>query len=197
MTIINDQYYIEQTLRGDRNAFSVLVDRHKNLVFSLALKMVKQQERAEEVAQDAFIKAFKNLKSYKGDAKFSTWLYKITYRCCLDVLNASKERYRSEPIEESGAHSLQGTEQILTTIERKERAALLNRCLLSLPEEERAVIWMFYYEELSLKEIVATTELSEANVKVKLHRARKRLLAIVQSQVEPEVINHYGQKRKR
>ena len=70
----------------------------------------------------------------------------------------------------------------------------MNDCLLKLPEDERSIIWMFYYDELSLKEIIEVTSLSEANVKVKLHRARKRLLAIVEENVEPEIISHYGRK---
>ena len=66
--------------------------------------------------------------------------------------------------------------------------------MLQLPEDERSILWMFYFEELSLKEIVEVTDFSEANVKVKLHRARKSLLSIVEKKVEPELINHYGRK---
>ena len=65
---------------------------------------------------------------------------------------------------------------------------------MSLPEDERSILWMFYFEELSLKEIIELTEFSESNVKVKLHRARKRLLTIVEKKVEPELIKHYGRK---
>ena len=66
--------------------------------------------------------------------------------------------------------------------------------MLSLPEDERAILWMFYFEELSLKEIIEVTDFSEANVKVKLNRARKSLLNIVERKVEPELIHHYGRK---
>ena len=71
---------------------------------------------------------------------------------------------------------------------------MMDACLLELPEDERSIIWLFYYEELSLKEITEVTSLSEANIKVKLHRARKKLLTIVKENVEPEIINHYGRK---
>ena len=66
--------------------------------------------------------------------------------------------------------------------------------MLSLPKDERTVLWMFYFQELSLKEIIEITDFSEANVKVKLHRARKRLLGIVKQNVEPELIEHYGRR---
>ena len=78
MTINNDQLYIEKVLKGDTNSFAFLVDKYKDMVFSLALKVVKNKEEAEEVSQDTFIKAFRSLKNFKGDAKFSTWLYKLS-----------------------------------------------------------------------------------------------------------------------
>lgn len=164
------------------------------MVFSLALKMVKSREEAEEISQDTFIKAYKNLSKFKGESKFSTWLYKITYRTCLDVLKKTKERYVLDVIDEVTINRIKSTDTILEGIEQKERAEVINNCLLSMPEEERSILWMFYFEELSLKEIVNVTDFSEANVKVKLHRARKMLLSIVEKNVEPELIKHYGRK---
>ena len=82
----NDQVYIEAILNGDANAFAVLVDRYKDLVFTLALRMMKHREEAEEAAQDTFIKAFKSLNKFKGDSKFSTWIYRVAYNTCLDRL---------------------------------------------------------------------------------------------------------------
>jgi RNA polymerase sigma factor (sigma-70 family) len=76
MTNFNDQYYINKIIEGDSNVFAVLVDQYKDLVFSLALKMLKNREEAEEVAQDTFVKVFKSLNKFKGDSKFSTWIYK-------------------------------------------------------------------------------------------------------------------------
>ena len=194
MTIKDDQTYINDILKGDTNAFSILVERYKNMVFTLALKMVKSREEAEEISQDSFIKAYKNLSKFKGDSKFSTWLYKITYRTSLDSLKKNKEKYNIDTIDEVTINKIKSTEGILEGIERKERAEVINKCMLSLPEDERAVLWMFYFEELSLKEIIDVTDFSEANVKVKLHRARKRLLSIVEKRVEPELINHYGRR---
>ncbi len=194
MTTTNDQTYINRTLKGDTNAFSFLVEQYKGMVYSLALKMMKNREEAEEVSQDTFIKAYKKLDKFKGESKFSTWLYKITYRNCLDAIKKNKEKYRNDTIDEITINKISEAENILENLERKERAAVMNTCLLKLPEEERSILWMFYFEELSLKEIITVTDLSEANVKVKLHRARKRLLTIVKRDVEPELINHYGRK---
>ena len=100
MTEINDQLYIEKILKGDVNAFSFLVDNYKNMVFSLAFKMTKSREEAEEVSQDTFIKAYKNLSKFKGDSKFSTWLYRIAYHTSLDAIKRNKKTTNTFDINE-------------------------------------------------------------------------------------------------
>ncbi|MDY0779773.1 sigma-70 family RNA polymerase sigma factor [Tenacibaculum sp. IB213877] len=194
MTIKNDQTYIDKVLKGDTNAYAFLVEKYKVMVYSLAVKMLNNKEEAEEVSQDTFVKAYKNLAKFEGKSKFSTWLYKITYRNCLDAIKKNSVRYTITDINEITFNQIQATETILDGIERDERSKIINDCLQKLPEEERTILWLFYYQELSLKEIIEVTELSEANVKVKLHRARKHLLTIVKKNVEPEIINHYGRK---
>ncbi|MFY0629165.1 MAG: sigma-70 family RNA polymerase sigma factor [Flavobacteriaceae bacterium] len=192
MTINDDQQFIDKVLNGDTNAFSFLVEKYKDMVFSLAMKVTKNREEAEEISQDSFIKAFKSLQSFKGDSKFSTWLYKITYNNCMDRVKKIARKYNTDAIDEVVENKIKATEDTMQMIERKERAILMNECMEELPEDERSILWLFYYKELSLKEIIEVTSLSQTNLKVKLHRARKKLLAIVQERVEPEIINHYG-----
>lgn len=194
MTINNDQLYIDKVLQGDTNAFSFLIEKYKDMVFTLAIRVTKSREEAEEVSQDSFIKAFKSLDRFKGDAKFSTWLYKIAYNNCMDRVKKNARKYNTGTIDEVVENRIKATDDTMQTIERKERAELMQLCLQELPEDERSILWMFYYEELSLKEIIEVTSLSQANLKVKLHRARKKLLAVVQEKVEPEIISHYGRK---
>lgn len=194
MTINNDQHYINKVKEGDTNAFAILIDNYKDMVFSLALKVMKNREEAEEVSQDTFIKAFRSLHNFKGDSKFSTWLYKITYNNCMDRVKKISRTYNTNSIDEVVENKIESTESVLDSIERKERAELMKECLDELPEDERTILWMFYYQELSLKEIIDVTSYSEANLKVKLHRSRKKLLSIVQLKLEPEMIDHYGRK---
>jgi RNA polymerase sigma-70 factor (ECF subfamily) len=194
MTNKTDENYIELTLKGDTNAFAFLVEKYKSMVFTLAVKMVKSREEAEEVSQDAFIKAYKYLPKFKGDAKFSTWLYKIAYNTSLDRIKKNSNQHRNVAIDEITVNYISSVETVLDGIEREERAQVINDCLEQLPEDEKAILLFFYFKELSLKEIVEITSMSEANVKVKLHRARKKLLSIVKNTVEPELINHYGRK---
>jgi RNA polymerase sigma factor (sigma-70 family) len=116
------------------------------------------------------------------------------YHACLDAIKKNKNHNNSSEINEITYNQIASVDTILQGIERKERAKVINDCLLKLPEEERSLIWMFYFDELSLKEIIEVTQISEANLKVKLHRARKKLLVIVKENVAPEIISHYGRK---
>tara|TARA_R110001599_G_scaffold58396_4_gene160999 strand:+ start:25477 stop:26061 length:585 start_codon:yes stop_codon:yes gene_type:complete len=194
MTKLTDENYIEKILKGDSNTFAFLIDKYKDMVFTLAIKMVKNREVAEEVSQDAFLKAYKYLPKFKGDSKFSTWLYKIAYNTSLDAIKKNSNQYNNVAIDEITVNYISSIETILDGIEREERATIINDCLEQLAEDEKAILVFFYFKELSLKEIVEITSMSEANVKVKLHRARKKLLSIVKNTVEPELISHYGRK---
>ena len=164
------------------------------MVFTLAVKMTRSREDAEEISQDSFIKVYKYLSKFKGDSKFSTWLYKISYNTCLDYIKKNAYQRNNVVIDDVTENQLASVETILDGIEKEERATVINTCLEQLAKDEKAVLVFFYFKELSLKEIVTITSISETNVKVKLHRARKKLLSIVKNTVEPEIINHYGRR---
>ena len=134
MTINNDQHYINKVLGGDTNSFAFLVEKYKDMVFTLALKINKSREEAEEVSQDTFIKAFKSLKNFKGDSKFSTWVYKIAYNNCMDRIKKNSRRYHTDAIDEVVENRIRATEDTMQSIERKERAELMNisNCTLFL-----------------------------------------------------------------
>lgn len=194
MTINNDQQYIDKVLKGDTNAYAFLVDSYKDMIYSMVLKMTNNREEAEEISQDTFIKGFQNLDKFKGESKFSTWLYKIAYRTCLDAIKKNKKHNNTYEINDVTMNHIESVENILQGIERQDRARMMKECLDMMPSDERSLLWMFYFDELTLKEIIEVTNLSEANLKVKLHRARKRLLTVVKENVEPELISHYGRK---
>ena len=122
MTNNNDQLYITKVINGDANAFAYLVDTYKNMVFSLAFKMTKNREEAEEISQDSFIKAYKNLKNFKGDSKFSTWLYRIAYHASLDAIKKNKNNNNTLEINEITFNQIKSVDNILEGIERKERS---------------------------------------------------------------------------
>ncbi len=188
----SDQYYINQVLEGEVNAFSVLVERYQSLVYTVVYRMIKNKELAEEVAQDSFIKAYKSLKNYRGDAKFSTWLYTIAYRKSLDAIKANKRMMTSELIEEINEGEVQQVNDALSCLQAKERKKIIADSILKLPEDEAAIITLYYFEEKSVKEIVDIIGLTADNIKIKLYRSRKKLYSILKHHISPEISARNG-----
>jgi RNA polymerase sigma factor (sigma-70 family) len=187
----NDQVYIDSILNGDANAFTVLVDRYKDLVFTLALRMMKHREEAEEVAQDTFIKVYKSLNKFKGDSKFSTWIYRVAYNTCLDRLKKNKRQQYTVEINEYTEHQIKTLDNALDKIEAKEREQAMQDCLALLPSEDSFLLTLYYFEELSLEEIGKIVDLKPNNVKVKLFRSRKKLATILRKKLDNEIIESY------
>lgn len=182
MTDTTDQQLIKSTLNGDAKAFAQLVDRHQSYVFTLVVRMIKVKEESEEVAQDVFIKAYRSLKDFKGDSKFSTWLYRIAYRAALDHIRKNKKRQKTyELLEEITESNVNLVDTPFESIQKVERQEHVKKCIAQLSESDAAVVTLFYFEELSIKEIGMITQLTEDNIKVKLHRSRKKLFELLQS----------------
>jgi RNA polymerase sigma-70 factor (ECF subfamily) len=193
---LNDQHYINLIIGGDAHAFGVLVDRHKNFVFTLSLKMLQNREEAEEVSQDAFIKVYKSLHKFNSESKFSTWLYKIVYNTCLDRLRIKKRTTSSVSIDDFAQQEVTTLMNILDTIEEHERKQLVQNCLNLLPPEDNFLLTLYYFEENSLREISKIMGVNENNLKIKLFRSRKKLTAILKTQLEPEILNDYEKQRR-
>ena len=187
----NDQHYINLIIDGDSNAFAVLVDRYKDLVFTLALRMLKNREEAEEVSQDAFIKAYKSLNKFKGDSKFSTWIYKITYNTSLDRIKKNRKHLNDIAIDEFTEHQVKTIDNALDNLEKKERSTAIQDCISLLPSDDGFLLTLYYFEEQTLEEMSKAIGLTPNNVKVKLFRARKKLATILKNKLEPEIIDYY------
>ncbi|SMC78309.1 RNA polymerase sigma factor [Cellulophaga tyrosinoxydans] len=189
-----DLFYIKATINGDTHAFSVLIDRYKHMVFTLAIKMLKNRENAEEVAQDTFVKAYSSLSTFKGDAKFSTWLYKIAYYGCLDYLKKDNRRMETSSIDSD--HDINASDYItvLEQFERQDRENIIKQSIDELSPEEAFLVTLHYFEELSLQEISEVINVSPNVIKVRLFRTRKRLAEIIETKLSPETIKSYGRK---
>jgi len=192
----DDQHYIRLVKEGDTNAFAVLVDRYKDMVFTLSLKMLKDREEAEEVAQDTFLKIYKSLSKFNSESKFSTWMYKVAFNTCLDRLKKNK---RSQPVTamdeftEQEAISLMN---VLDSIEERERKQVIQDCLHCLPGEDSFLLTLFYFEEQSLEEIANIIGINPNNVKIRLYRSRKKLTALLKDRLEPEIVQQYERERR-
>ena len=176
MTDQNDHQYIHAVLAGNSSAFAVLVERYQHIVYTLASRMMQHREDAEEVAQDVFIKAYKKLDSFQGKSKFSTWLYRIAYNTCLDALSRKRKQPTAQAYEYDDVIAGSYVDSLLTAIEQKEIHGLLESCIGKLKEDEALLISLFYLKEQSVEELVEITGLTASNVKVKLHRSRKKII---------------------
>ena len=181
--MIDERQIIQQVQKGDYQAFSQLVDRHKNMVYSLVLRMVPSQEDAEEIAQDSFLKAFKAIKQFKSKSKFSTWLYKIAYFTAINHLR--KHKALTSPID---FEKIENTDDsALDQLNNEDQKAYLDKAMAYLKPIERQLIALFYLEDFSNKEIGEITGLSQSNIKVSLMRSRKKLAGILNALLNDEI----------
>jgi len=185
----DDLFYIEETKKGDLNAFGILIQKHEKYAFTLALRILKHREEAEEVAQDAFMKAYYGIHSFEGNSKFTTWLYKIIFNEAVGRQRRKKNKWdliENEVAETIISQDLLGGIENLLAQERKE---LIQKGMERLKSNESAVLTLFYLEEQSIKEIQEITTYSESQVKILLHRGRKNLFDILQKITNNELIN--------
>lgn len=191
-TEIADIDVISQVLKGDHNAYATLVNRYNNFVFTIVLRYVKGREDAEEVAQDVFIKAYKSLSSFKGDSKFSTWLYTVTTTTCITFLRKKKLEVQSLDNEKvfEAAGEIAG-DMSANQIEQKSKVNMVNEAIKMLSPDDAQVIMLFYKGEQTLEEIAKILNKEPNTVKVQLHRARTRLKEKMQKHFSAEVKDIY------
>ncbi|MEJ2883977.1 RNA polymerase sigma factor [Pedobacter sp. GR22-6] len=179
---------IAEVLRGNTMAYADLVKLHQRFVFTLALRFAKNREDAEEIAQDCFVKAYRALGTYKHSAKFSTWLYSITYTTAMSFLRKKKLDTISIDDETSALQlGQEHSDNNANLVEQKSAHAYLNYAIDLLSPEDAVLITLFYKGEQSQEEIGKVLGISENNVKVKLHRARLKLKEKLQLLLKDEV----------
>jgi RNA polymerase sigma-70 factor (ECF subfamily) len=172
----SDTEIISLVLKGEHNAYSLLVERYKSYVFTLTLRFTKNREDAEEVSQDIFIKAYRALADFKGTAKFSTWLYTIVNTTCITFLRKKKLEVRSLDDEKTfEVADSQDSGMRANQVEQKSRQNMVNQAIAMLNPDDAQIITLFYKNEQSLEEIGQILGLEVNTAKVRLHRARTRL----------------------
>jgi RNA polymerase sigma factor (sigma-70 family) len=173
---LSDFELIQETLAGNQSAYADLVKRHQRFVFTLAMRFAKRREDAEEIAQDCFIKAYKSLGSYRGQSKFSTWLYSIVYTTAMTALR--KKRVDTDSIDDENTYiqvENQSSVYDVNNAENRSRSFYLNQAIEQLLHDDAVIITLFYKGEQSLEEIGRALDMEPNTVKVKLFRARQRL----------------------
>lgn len=181
-----DSAYIKKVLDGSTEDFRYFIQKYKDLAFSVAVSVVKNEFDAEEVVQESFIKAFKNLKSFQGKSEFKTWFYRIVINEAFKRIQKTKEEIvlpsgQNLPESEDSTDTYRG-------LNAEEQQVLVAESLKRIPPKESLLLQLFYLEGNSIDEITNITGWSEANVKVILHRARKHLLLAANTLIEKEYL---------
>jgi RNA polymerase sigma factor (sigma-70 family) len=191
-TGLGDNEVISRVLQGEQNAYAELVSRYQGYVFTLVMRMIKSREDAEEVAQDVFVKAYRSLADFRGEAKFSTWLYTITNTTCITFLRKKKLDVHSldnEKLFEVADSKDSGFRANM--VEQKSRVNMVNEAIAMLNRDDAEIITLFYKAEQNLEEIARILAIEANTAKVRLHRARARLKEKMEKHFSEEVKNIY------
>lgn len=168
---------VKLSKRGDRQAFGELVRRHQSIVFNVSYRFMRDSASAEDMAQEAFVKAFRLLKGFRGDCSFSTWMYRVTCSVCLTELSRRKKR---------GEVALQPKhvgERAVQPDENFDMPELVRRCVNMLPDRYATIMTLYYLQGVSYDEIAQVMDIPMGTLKTWMHRARKQLKKIVQKEI--------------
>jgi len=172
---------IARILDGDSRAYGELVHQYQHMVYTACHRVLRNAEDAEEATQDSFVKAYQHLRGFTGSSKFSTWLFSIAYRTAIS--HSRRRRTDGGSVDDLQQHPATDEGMVKNHSDMKRT---LDAALAQLPADDASILSFYYLEEMSVEEIVTVTGLGASNVKVKLHRGRKKLAEILERQLGPE-----------
>jgi RNA polymerase sigma-70 factor (ECF subfamily) len=175
-----DDELIRRVREGETRFFAELVQRYQDPVYGMTLRFVRSVRDAEDLAQEAFLRAYRGLDGFKGNARFSTWLYRIAWNLCADWLRRSRKPGRAALAIDDAAGIADGRldveEGVLAAEERRE----VRRALDHLDEKYRTVLILLYYQKMTYDQVAAVLDVPVKTVETRLYRARKLLKEILQ-----------------
>ena len=177
-----DSVMVQAVLDGDVNAYQALVERYERRIYHVAYGMVRNQEDAREIAQEAFVKAFKKLDSFRLESKFYTWICRITMNLCIDHHRRMKHRRHSEYDDQRSSTSSGGVIELASrrddpsaNVARKHLRARIMAAFDKLPDDQRQVMVLRELEDMAYKEISEVLDIPEGTVMSRLYYARRKL----------------------
>jgi RNA polymerase sigma-70 factor (ECF subfamily) len=171
--------WIRSSQNGDTIAYGKLVNKYQNMVYTLSLRMLKNNQDAQDLCQEVFIKVYRSLNQFSGSSAFGAWLYRITYNESLNNIKKLKRSRETFDVTENEKENWTETKNVLDSIQENDRKSIILKALDQLSTSDRFLILAYYFDELPIKEICSITNLTESNVKIKLHRSRKVLHKIL------------------
>lgn len=168
---MDEKYVIKQVLAGNKQAYADIINTYKNPLYATILRMTKQPQLAQDLVQEAFIKIYEQLNSYKAGS-FKSWLYRVAINHCIDELRKKEYKIHQEPLLDEQLVEVNHPEIIYL---KKERERQLEQLLSGLPEQERMILLLRYNNNLSYEEIAELLKISVTDVRNKLHRSKKKM----------------------
>jgi RNA polymerase sigma-70 factor (ECF subfamily) len=175
---------IERFLNGEQRSFNLLVERYRERIYLLIWRMVRNREDALDLSQEVFVKAYKNLKSFRHESNFYTWLYRIAVNLSLNF--ARREKFKSFLSLSHLSDRITSNSSPSDDIERHQLSGVIDRAVMKLPEKQRAVFILRHYEEMSVREVAELLGKSEGTIKANYYQAIKKLQESLKSYVEGE-----------
>lgn len=174
----SDLALVNRTKAGDIEAFSELARRHERVVYNLSYRFMRDSALAEDMAQEAFLKAYRLLGGFRGDCSFSTWLYRVTSSVCLTELSRRKRRGEVALTTDHTSDAVTEPEETTDTPE------MIRRCVTKLPDRYATIVTMYYLDEISYEEIAESLNIPMGTLKTWMHRARHQLRKIVEKEIK-------------
>ncbi|TKG96135.1 RNA polymerase sigma factor [Puteibacter caeruleilacunae] len=195
---MNETDLIKQILNGNTNAFGYLVNQHRQLVYHMVIRIVQQKEDAEDICQEVFIKVFKNINKFRGDAKLSTWIASIAYNVCINYLKKNNRYQKEELVGDylGFEKSFADTNNPEDVINKKELKQAVLNLVERLPVKYRTVVTLYHLEDFSYKEIEEITKYPEGTVKNYIHRARGLLKREIEGLMNNDYLKCYEELRR-
>ena len=176
---MNENQRVQQVLSGNSSAFAYFVEAYQDMAITIAHRICGNVQDAEDVVQESFVKAFRNLRSFRSDSKFSTWLYRIVYNTAITHTKTQMWIGSRETVVEEASQLADNTLEI--NMNETERKEIVSEVMQRMPKGDALLLTLYYLEDNPVKEIAKITGLNEPNVKVKLFRARKLFKEMVVS----------------
>ncbi|MBP1990923.1 RNA polymerase sigma factor [Paenibacillus eucommiae] len=175
MEQLTDEQLIEQIRQGRTEAYRELVDRHKNYIYTLAYRMVQHPETAEDLTQEVFVKLFRSLAHFRGDSKFTTWLYRMTINLVTDYRRSQQRKPYEALLDKMKSWFSESKEQPEAAILIKEEQEQMQRLLADLPDKYRLILYLHHYKQLTYQEMSQVTGLPVKTLETRLYRGRALL----------------------
>ncbi|MEK3725493.1 RNA polymerase sigma factor [Paenibacillus sp. FSL H8-0034] len=170
-----DEQLVDQIRQGDEEAYRLLIERHKGYIYTLVYRMVEHRETAEDLTQDIFIKLYRSLAHFRGDAKFTTWLYRLTTNLVTDYRRAQRRRPYEAILDKMKGWLINRQEEPEAMALQKEERQMVQQLLSELPDKYRLILYLYHYKQLSYQEIAEATQLPLKTIETRLYRGKSLL----------------------